>query len=74
LNSEVTLKDILVYSCVPKREDRCRIEELEETIKRMLISNSKEIRIRYQKDTEKLVRDILSRIEKKSLDTNVGKN
>jgi hypothetical protein len=28
LNSEVTLKDILVYSCVPKREDRCRIEEI----------------------------------------------
>jgi len=64
LNSGVTLRDILVYSYEPRIEAHCRIDELEETIKRMLTSDSKEIRIRYQRDIEKSVRGILARIEK----------
>jgi predicted DNA helicase len=64
LNSGVILKDILVYSYEPRIEAHCRIDELEETIKRMLTSDSKEIRIRYQRDIEKSVRFILAGIEK----------
>lgn len=56
--------DIPVYSYKPGIEIVRGMDELEQTIKLMLAKDSKEIRIKFQKDIEKPVKNILTRIEK----------